>query len=176
MVERVGEACSAARAHVAASTTVRRRGAIFLHATRCEWNRRTRDFKSIFSKEGRERNGKCREKLKTCSISPSRVVPHRSTTDTRGSLTSLFGWEAVTLPDVAARGNHGRKVIYKASTFCNALPSFTQVPPPPRCSLLPTSERSFAVSPETEIQHQELHLQRAPPSKSRRLCRGTSPF
>ena len=39
----------------------------------------------------------------TCSISPSRVVPHRSTTDTRGSLTSLFGWEAVTLPDVAAR-------------------------------------------------------------------------
>ena len=40
---------------------------------------------------------------KTCSISPSRVVPHRSTTDTRGSLTSLFGWEAVTLPDVAAR-------------------------------------------------------------------------
>jgi hypothetical protein len=41
--------------------------------------------------------------IKTCSISPSRVVPHRSTTDTRGSLTSLFGWEAVTLPDVAAR-------------------------------------------------------------------------
>ncbi len=65
------------------------------------------------------------KKDKTCSISPSRVVPHRSTTDTRGSLTSLFGWEAVTLPDVAARGNYGRKVIYKASTFCNALPSFT---------------------------------------------------
>ena len=43
------------------------------------------------------------KKDKTCSISPSRVVPHRSTTDTRGSLTSLFGWEAVTLPDVAAR-------------------------------------------------------------------------
>ena len=42
----------------------------------------------------------------------------------------------------------------------------SQVPPPPRCSLLPTSERSFAVSPQTEIQHQELHLQRAPPSKS----------
>ena len=42
----------------------------------------------------------------------------------------------------------------------------SQVPPPPRCSLLPTSERSFAVSPQTEIQHQELHHQRAPPSKS----------
>ena len=39
---------------------------------------------------------------KTCSIQPSRVVPHRSTTWTRGSLTSLFGWEAVTLPGVAA--------------------------------------------------------------------------
>ena len=47
--------CDAARAHVAASTTVRRRGAIFLHATRCEWNRRTRDFKSIFQK--REEKG-----------------------------------------------------------------------------------------------------------------------
>ena len=45
------------------------------------------------------------EKKVTCSISPSRVVPHRSTTDTRGSLTSLLGWEAVTLPDVAARAN-----------------------------------------------------------------------
>ena len=37
-----------------------------------------------------------------CSIKPSRVVPHRSTTLTRPSLTSLFGWEAVTLGDVAA--------------------------------------------------------------------------
>jgi len=46
--------CDAARAHVAASTTVRRRGAIFLHATRCEWNRRTRDFKSIFKRRKRK--------------------------------------------------------------------------------------------------------------------------
>ena len=76
---------------------------------------------AIGSVESVARNWKGK-KDKTCSISPSRVVPHRSTTDTRGSLTSLFGWEAVTLPDVAARGDLGRKVIYKASTFCNALP------------------------------------------------------
>ena len=37
-----------------------------------------------------------------CSTWPSPVVPHQSTTQARGSLTSLFGWEAVTLPDVAA--------------------------------------------------------------------------
>ena len=30
------------------------------------------------------------------------MVPHRSTTPTRPSLTSLFEWEAVTLDDVAA--------------------------------------------------------------------------
>ena len=54
---------------------------------------------------------------RTCSISPSRVVPHRSTTDTRGSLTSLFGWEAVTLPDVAARKHRGSTVnIYTLKT------------------------------------------------------------
>ena len=35
--------CDAARAHVAASTIVRRRGAISLHTrSTCEWNRRTR--------------------------------------------------------------------------------------------------------------------------------------
>ena len=50
----------------------------------------------------------------TCSISPSRVVPHRSTTDTRGSLTSLFGWEAVTLPDVAARAQGRIICVYKS--------------------------------------------------------------
>ena len=39
---------------------------------------------------------------KTCSIWPSHPVPDGSTTQTRPSLTSLFGWEAVTLGDVAA--------------------------------------------------------------------------
>ena len=37
-----------------------------------------------------------------CSTRPSRVVPHRSTTRARSSLTALFGWEAVTLDDMAA--------------------------------------------------------------------------
>ena len=36
------------------------------------------------------------------STGPSRVVPHRSTTPARTSLTSLFGWEAVSLVDMAA--------------------------------------------------------------------------
>ena len=36
------------------------------------------------------------------STGPSRVVPHRSTTPARSSLTSLFGWEAVSLDDMAA--------------------------------------------------------------------------
>ena len=42
------------------------------------------------------------KKKKTCGNGPSRVVPHRSTTPSRPSLTSLFEWEAVTLGDVAA--------------------------------------------------------------------------
>ena len=36
------------------------------------------------------------------STGPSRVVPHRSTTPARTSLTSLFGWEAVSQADMAA--------------------------------------------------------------------------
>ena len=40
-------------------------------------------------------------KSKIFSTQPSLVVPHRTTTWARGSLTALFGWEAVTLPDVA---------------------------------------------------------------------------
>ena len=43
-----------------------------------------------------------RQKSKTCSTRPSRVVPHRSTTRARPCLTSLFGWEAVTQGDMAA--------------------------------------------------------------------------
>ena len=38
---------------------------------------------------------------------PSRVVPHRSTTSARPSLTSLFGWEAVTLGGMAEWGVRG---------------------------------------------------------------------
>ena len=41
-------------------------------------------------------------KDKKSSTGPSRVVPHRSTTPARSSLTSLFGWEAVSLDDMAA--------------------------------------------------------------------------
>ena len=40
--------------------------------------------------------------MKKRSTGPSRVVPHRSTTPARTSLTSLFGWEAVSLVDMAA--------------------------------------------------------------------------
>ena len=45
------------------------------------------------------------------STGPSRVVPHRSTTPARTSLTSLFGWEAVSLIDVAAL-NAGHTFFY----------------------------------------------------------------
>ena len=38
---------------------------------------------------------------------PSRVVPHRSTTSARPSLTALFGWEAVTLGGMAEWGVRG---------------------------------------------------------------------
>ena len=37
----------------------------------------------------------------------SLVVPHRSTTQARSSLTSLFEWEAVTLDDVAVHTKKG---------------------------------------------------------------------
>ena len=43
-----------------------------------------------------------RAKQQKRSTGPSRVVPHRSTTPARTSLTSLFGWEAVSLVDMAA--------------------------------------------------------------------------
>ena len=46
---------------------------------------------------------------KRCSIAPSRVVPHRSTTATRPCLTSLFGWEAVSQGDMAASGREAVK-------------------------------------------------------------------
>ena len=44
-------------------------------------------------------------KKKKRSTGPSRVVPHRSTTPARTSLTSLFGWEAVSLVDLVALVN-----------------------------------------------------------------------
>ena len=55
-------------------------------------------------------------KSKTCSTEPSHVVPHHSTTSARWSLTSLFGWEAVTLPGVAActddRDTFGTTILF----------------------------------------------------------------
>ena len=45
------------------------------------------------------------------STGPSRVVPHRSTTPARTSLTSLFGWEAVSLVDMAALIDHLQLLI-----------------------------------------------------------------
>ena len=50
-------------------------------------------------------------KKKKRSTGPSRVVPHRSTTPARTSLTSLFGWEAVSLVDMAA--------LVKGAVLCN---------------------------------------------------------
>ena len=49
-----------------------------------------------------KRKKACAKQRKKRSTGPSRVVPHRSTTPARTSLTSLFGWEAVSLVDVAA--------------------------------------------------------------------------
>ena len=49
-----------------------------------------------------KRKKACAKQRKKRSTGPSRVVPHRSTTPARTSLTSLFGWEAVSLVDMAA--------------------------------------------------------------------------
>ena len=49
-----------------------------------------------------KRKKACAKQKKKRSTGPSRVVPHRSTTPARTSLTSLFGWEAVSLVDMAA--------------------------------------------------------------------------
>ena len=49
-----------------------------------------------------KRKKACAKQNKKRSTGPSRVVPHRSTTPARTSLTSLFGWEAVSLVDMAA--------------------------------------------------------------------------
>ena len=46
-------------------------------------------------------------KSKIFSTQPSLVVPHRTTTWARLSLTALFGWEAVTLSDVAEYEEEG---------------------------------------------------------------------
>ena len=51
---------------------------------------------------GWDAEARIRRKKKTYSIEPSHPLPDDSTTSTRPSLTSLFGWEAVTLGDVAA--------------------------------------------------------------------------
>ena len=49
------------------------------------------------------------------STGPSRVVPHRSTTPARTSLTSLFGWGAVSLVDMAA--------LTETIVICNIKPT-----------------------------------------------------
>ena len=59
-----------------------------------------------------------------CSTRPSRVVPHHSTTRARSSLTSLFGWEAVSLVDMAALTifrNIARFIQTYATTQCSVL-------------------------------------------------------
>ena len=49
-----------------------------------------------------KRKKACAKQKKKRSTGPSRVVPHRSTTPARTSFTALFGWEAVSLVDMAA--------------------------------------------------------------------------
>ena len=46
-----------------------------------------------------------REAKKCADTEPSRAVSDRSTTSARSSLTSLFGWEAVTLEEMAAHAD-----------------------------------------------------------------------
>ena len=55
---------------------------------------------AMFAEKGKRPPSSKRKKKR--STGPSRVVPHRSTTPARTSLTSLFGWEAVSLVDMAA--------------------------------------------------------------------------
>ena len=60
-----------------------------------------------------KRKKACAKQNKKRSTGPSRVVPHRSTTPARTSLTSLFGWEAVSLVDMAAlRGTEHISKLY----------------------------------------------------------------
>ena len=53
-------------------------------------------------REKEKKRKRMRQKQKKRSTGPSRVVPHRSTTPARTRLSSLFGWEAVSLVDMAA--------------------------------------------------------------------------
>ena len=57
------------------------------------------------------------EKSKTCSMSPSQLVPHAGTADTRPCLTSLFEWEAVTQGDMAACEREGCVCNFYLSFF-----------------------------------------------------------
>ena len=79
-------------------------------------------------KEGKHKSSTREEKTrsKTCSTWPSPVVPDPTTTQARGSLTSLFGWEAVTLPDMAACNTCCAKI----AICIHVLVTMQCVPPP----------------------------------------------
>ena len=77
-----------------------------------------------------ERKNGCTECKKTCSIWPSRVVPHRSTTQTRSCLTALFGWEAVTQDDMAACDICGIFAIFKCSNIMDRRFGSAELHPP----------------------------------------------
>ena len=108
---------------------------------------------------------------KTCSIWPSHPVPDGSTTQTRPSLTSLFGWEAVTLGDVAA-----------CDELCTSLDTYRSAPrsfqnavsavhgpnaPPPRVRL-----SAWRLSRPRS--HGHGHVCRNPPVKSSRTHTATA--
>jgi hypothetical protein len=67
-----------------------------------EWQKGWLEGRRRSRREASDMEQEVRGTKKTCSTKPSRVVPHRSTTLARPSLTSLFRWEAVTLGDMAA--------------------------------------------------------------------------
>ena len=108
---------------------------------------------------------------KTCSIWPSHPVPDGSTTQTRPSLTSLFGWEAVTLGDVAACD----ELCMSLDTYRSAPRSFQNAvsavhgpnAPPPRVRL-----SAWRLSRPRS--HGHGHVCRNPPVKSSRTHTATA--
>ena len=100
---------------------------------------------------------------KTCSIWPSHPVPDGSTTQTRPSLTSLFGWEAVTLGDVAACDTTSCKRCTRTVAQYTPARVSSRNPLP-----LPESLHGCPVAPRTHPTHPRCRLLPFPTTRARK--------
>lgn len=86
-----------------------------------------------------------KKRKKDYDTSYSRVVPHRSTDDARGSLTSEFGWDRV----LYARYGRNQKLVCANNILYRTFKGQTITSPPPLfpflsfCSLYKTNPLMF---------------------------------